>query len=344
MKNKIILLSGLMFLTIVSPLAALNSADYIFADSEVIHLIGGNHIDLKDEAVHNLLIELSKRCEIITANEGVGLNEFPEYNCYLGIEDLELHSFCELQDWYYKTAHTYIFNKFLHSLRQQGDDDSADQISSTLAQRFFAKSQAWELSKRVVYLNYHCDMAILGTLSSKYPAINKMFARLSNVYENGSTKEFEALLNDYTKSNSIESPFFLRFDKNFANWINFYADLIKLTHFRTPAIIKNKLDKKFAQHKVALGKYLKNPSKITMSDIPALIKTMEGVRSDLKLARMDIRNQEFLKNIITHFEKNKDRRLPFYVIVGAAHIPFLVAELEDRGYAVSLNERGQEEL
>lgn len=340
-KNKTIL-SSLLLLIVASPLVALNSADFISAKTKVIHLMGERRADPQDQEVQNLLIELAQQSKVITAMEAMDPDSYPEDHCYLGIESRSLYYFNVLQQCYYNTVFSYIFQELAKSLSEQGDYERANALCFILNNITPRK-----LRQQLDYLNELCDTnkTAFRKLKQQYPLIINIFMELDRVRIYGSSAEFNAILNNYTQSSSIESPSFLKFDLNFAHWINFYAALIRLSDFNHPSIIESQVDQKLAKLRSALNQYLKSPSKISAANYEDIVSNLySDYQSYVHVDGLNLKQKELLKNIIKHFEDTKNLKLPFYVVVGLPHIPYLASELRKQGYPISLNERAKERL
>lgn len=356
-----------------------NDFCYHNKDENVIHLIGEDHIDQECIKLRNFLKNESNSENIILALESIFSNQkegrihgIEEGNLYILSNAWSIYKYLVL----YKITHnfmnldkepsgwTWLHDMYLTLYKSMQEaigqsKEKIDFLELCPSYHFDIDNEFDHLFSIVNYAKNFQELHLNNKeILDVFESFNifQIIDFIKNLKQNGqqvSNNEEENIVflikakkfNEFMKIESKE-PRFLRLHDNIFQWINLFKDIvvIYLQENYQKGIITLDLMNQGIACVDQLQKYVeidleKNPDAI--SSIKEEYKLKFNVL--WKELTMVLRDQAFLKNIINIFENNKYHKKPFYVIVGALHIPFLYEELMSHGYTVELNDWAQVE-
>ncbi len=345
MKTKItITLTILIILLSLGNSSANNSESYIdllwrrlfYDDHTVIHLIGDNHRDPNHIKYKQKLLKEAENEKIFLLQEGRSFNE--KDNFIFGIEDENMHGLTSACNYYMQFA-LYKIIKNIDSLKDQSPLPERGLLQKVF-NTFFHDSLGilLDMHNILAHASNHIEV-----IYSKNQEIITTFYNLQDL--KSSPLDYDKKLTELVKNHSFEKPFFLNMHANISDWINLFKDIINLYN---EILIDNE---EFSHNtKNQVTDYIKKIQEYVNMDAKALNNMRSRVWADFvdfqkyntNVFAIDYRNHIFLKHVLNIVENNKSHEKPFYIIVGAMHVPFLYEELKQKSYEIELNDLAQE--
>lgn len=324
MKNLIIKSLSIVsvIILLINNLFADNFETCLNEDRKIIHLIGEDHEHPTSKELEKKLMKKAEANQIILAQEGIILEPLME-SIVFGIEEKYSFIFVGALKFYIELIQYKIIKNIIPS-------DSSLDIEQL--KDFF--SPPLKKIRTMYYLFENMD----GHYDSLYIKNAKIMVEFFNWFklnEEARDRKFSSLI----KNHSFEKPFFLNMHDYFAEWIDMFQHMIdicakEMVH-QNKQIFLNKLDRLTKDITRIQDTMDDKNSALFLADLAKIQSYLIELNDEITL---NYRNKIFLNNIISVFESTKTQKKPFYVIVGAAHAPFLYRELKRGGYEVELND------
>lgn len=301
----------------------------------IIHIVGESHVDPICIEFKNRLINKARNNKIILALEG---DEFKLVDSNIfGIEEKTLHKFAISLLLYQQPI---LHKIWVNSKKSELNSD----LKGILDKSFINASGNGPIT------NFQSIYTLLVSLQSDdNEYINDIWNRnpeiMESLLEFSLNKNIQKRNRELTKGHSLEKPFFLNIHPDISLWIDFLKDLSHLSCIKVMEneghISQNIIDELLI-YKKDFEDFANMETEIVLQKLDSLKLLLDNLKDCFYSSiAVNIRNQIFLKNIISIFESTKSQKKPFYIIVGAAHTPFLYEELKLKGYEIKLNNRAQ---
>lgn len=339
MKNMI--MRGVMILVIAMLLLCnIFASDSCLVDEEYesIYLIGEEHDNEECIRLSNQLKERAKDREIILCLEGRLLND-QESNALdiFGIEEKNIF----FMNWALIYYMHFIAHKIMHEIMFY-DDGSVIEVSEIINDFKNSDHIGYVLGKGALknMISILLDIGVGNWVIANNKEIIKAILEVNESFISGELNFRK--IDQFMKTHSFETPFFLNICSDISQWISLFRDA---TNFYLDVVVKNKeISSDIADQVIG---YMTQFEEYAEMDVDAKRSVFFTIwKHYLKLKEFDLsesRNYVFLESIVSIFEKTKSHKKSFYVITGSAHAPFLYEKLRERGYNIVLNDRGQDE-
>lgn len=311
----------------------------------IIHLIGETHTDSQDISQKNLLETLANEGKLILGLEGKSQEVGQEIDSPIfGLEDRLIYDLSTALDNIIYLVFHATFKRAV-AIDCVPDFYTRDNYSDTFANNDHRLSLA--LSTISHYLSdvfEKEDLEEIQFISSEI-AYNKVLINYKEARdkEKRGMLKFEESMFKYLGSNQFDDNFYDNLSNGkLMDWnvlFNRHIDYLLKKHevdAKTREDISAALDIMNGSF-IQLKHFTNDPNDhFNLEEIfERLVDVKEGVSNNLQ---SHSRNQSFLDNIKKQFSKKRDLNKPFFVIVGADHVPYLKEQLSAQGIPVFVND------
>lgn len=317
--------------------------DAINKKSGCIYLVGEDHTAEDDIIQKHLLKKLALNGRIILALEG----ELVDFNETLfALEEVKISNI--------NSSLISLKNLFMHMLYKKfverfGNSLNGKTMMNKEKYSSMFDSPGYMLDSSLKLISSYLHIAILKKHDSQEIAFLKSQSKvkLIDILKKSHFGQ-DASIMSYIGKNSFYDNFYDNMSDDYKEWyvmfkriaMYWYNELLVSSIVTKELLIGIKnIIIEFDNLYLAIEKANSEPQLETI-----LIKLNRIDEWVIEQIAMYLRNQIFLKKICTIYESTQDLDKPFFVIVGANHIPFLQEKLSEKGYCVEVNNRTRELL